>query len=259
MPLTLEQFKKARASGFTTEQIAGFEKRRAGEQKKPTVEQNLQGMFGESKMGQVAERVTVDALIAPLTEVARGLHKGAASFYSKLDATAQLIEKIPGVGKRGGLFENISEQQERAAENIPDTEMHKIPETAYEIIGRIPSIVTEFALARSALSAAKIPQILQARQAGALTEPAEFALIGALDEYAKNPETASLAEGARKGAIIGMTFPIALRGMKFLWNFGKGTASRWIEFVTGNRKLAKEFVENPRQFNLTQAVDQKLI
>jgi len=217
-----------------------------------TIQSVSKGMFGTSTAGKVAEQAVVETVLAPLSEVARGLYKGSASFYGKLDATAELMSKIPGIGKLD-VFGDIAASQERAAENIPDTQMHTVPKTVYEMIGGAVPMFTEFAVARGLLKGAgvtstltKIPKV----GSEALSEPAEFALLSALEAYAKNPETASLAEGAKRGVIVGMSFPIAQQGLKLLWKHGKNAASRYIESLTSDRKLAKEFIKNPNKYNL---------
>lgn len=215
-----------------------------------TVEQVFAGMFGEGKVGQIAERLTVDALISPLTEVSRGLYKHTAGFYEKADAVQQLIEKIPLVPDVPDVFANWASQLTETAEDIPETQMAQPTKTIYELIGGTIPIVTGFATAKSALGLAKVPQILEARKLGQLTQVGEFALVSALDAYAENPETASLAEGAREGAIIAMSFPIAFKGLGLLKNFGKGVAEKFIHFVTGSTRLAKDFVKDPRKYNL---------
>ena len=111
-------------------------------------------------------------------------------------------------------------------------------------------MVTEFAAAKKTLGATGAPTALKAKGFGELTQVGEFALVSALKEYSENPETKSLYEGAKEGAIIAMTIPIAQKGLGLLKNFGKATAERFVHFTTGSFKVAKDFVRNPSKYNL---------
>ena len=104
-------------------------------QQEATMEQLSQGIFGESKAGKLAENITVNTLISPLTEVARGLYKGSASFYGKADAVQQLIEKIPMVPDAPDIFANWAQNLTDVAESIPETQMNEPTKVIYDLLG----------------------------------------------------------------------------------------------------------------------------
>jgi len=229
----------------TRETVAQFQPQGQpqGQVQQQPQQQTTADVFGDTALTQ--------AILSPLTAVAKGLYKGAGSFYGKLDAVTQLLSNITGGRiKRGGLFGDISKEMDVAAEKLPDPEMHPALNTIYEMVGGAVPIVTEFAMGGKALKAAKVPQALSALKLEPLTETAKFSLIQALEEYKQNPEYKSLATGAARGAMVQMSFGVALKGMKLLWQHGKNTAQSYITWITNNKKLAKDFVDNPRKYNL---------
>ena len=232
---------------YLTQQNISFEEPK----QRRTVEDISRGLFGESQAGQIAERAVVDAVIAPLTEVGRGLINASAGFYETLDSATKLVTSITGGKGRGGAFGQWSSDLRRYAETeLPPTKIIPSIKTIYEIVGGSLPIVTEFAIAEKALVATGIPAKLSTAGLGELTETGKFALLGALDEYEKSGEYRSLGEGAKKGAILQMSFGIASRGLLLFQKFGKKVAEKWVAFTTGDPKLAKAFVANPRKFNL---------
>ncbi len=274
MPLSQEQFQKARSGGFSTEQIAGFEKRRgeettvqAGQPQADTfqseltvapetLEDEFSGVFGQSAIGQTAERVAVDAVLAPMTEFARGFHTGAAELNESLGAVAGLVNQIPIV-KNTGVFGiasdymgKLAEDQRQQAASLPPTEMPSILKGVYDLMGQAPAIYSEFAAAEGALGVAQVPKLLKLAKAEQLSEAATFALVNGVKSFGEENTMASFGEGAAEGAAFSMGFSLAGKGLSLLKNFGKKTARMYVKAITGDAELASDFVRNPSKYNL---------
>lgn len=214
------------------------------DQETETVQQIFKGAFGSG----TAENLIVNGAIAPLVEVSRGLYEGNSRFFGSLDAVSQMVRKL-GIPSPE-IFGEIAAEQRKIAEELPETQMSKVLSIPYNLIGTAIPTVTEFATAGKFLSATGVQGLLKMSGLQKLTPAAEFALIQGLSEYEDNPENSSFVKGAIEGATLGMTFGIAAKGLKLLYNFGKTTAQAWVRFTTGNPTLAKEFVNNPKKFNL---------
>ena len=235
-------------SGFSPEEArAELMRREATNQ--PTLQESFQGIFGDTKAGQITERTVVDGVMAPLTELGRGLVNASAGFYETLDAATDLVSSVTGTTK-GGYFNYAGKTLRRyAEEELPRTNMHAIPKTFYELMGGAVPVLTEFALGDKVLKLTGASHALTKAGLSALNEPAKFALLGALDEYEKSGEYKSLLEGASKGLSFGMTFGIATKAFELTAKFGKNVGKKWIEFTTNNKKLAEDFIDNPTKYN----------
>jgi len=242
-------------------------------QPKGTVTDLLSGTFGDSQIGQMTEGLVMDSIISPLTEFSRGLHKGTARFYEKADAVQTLLENvpiekipIPGVpniisqgllGKVADqipnsphMFKDWADNLNKVADDMPDTDMNPNIKTIYEFAGGTIPLLTEFATAKGILATSGTSRFLATKGFEQLNDVAKFAVVSALDEFSQNPENSALLEGAKKGAMVAMAFPIAAKGLELLKNAGKGAARNFIHFTTGSIKAAKDFVDNPRKYNL---------
>lgn len=80
-PLTEEQFNKARASGFTTEQIVEFEKKRKQEQQ-PMFKSEAEGRIALSK--QLQEQKKLEQQATPLSIAKKGLGNTALAYLNPL-------------------------------------------------------------------------------------------------------------------------------------------------------------------------------
>jgi hypothetical protein len=250
---------------------------------KPTVRELSRGMFGEGKVAQVAEGIVSDAVLSPLVATWRGLNRATSGFYDKAGAVADLANTVisdmpqevagvmpmgqtakmaqPVISEASELFKNWSNTTEQIADDLPETGMGKTIDTIYEIIGGAVPITTEFALAKGAvkamgmekgyeLLAKSFPKGFDPKATGIVSQVGQFSLLTALQEYADNPETESLARGAMRGATIGMIFPVAAASLKLLKTAGKNVAKAYVAATTGDKRLAQQFVDNPQKYNL---------
>lgn len=175
-------------------------------------------------------------LLNPLIPIAKGFSEGSASFYGKLDAVTKLMEKTIGV-KRGGMFEDFQKQSSAFAQSLPDTAGDKSINTVFEFAGSAIPVLSEFALF-------KAPGLKN------MSTVQQFATIQALEEYNKDPEIKSLIEGGAKGAAIGAGLKTGAKTFNVLYRNGKTLAKNWLTLLTRDKKLAEDFVANPKKYNL---------
>jgi hypothetical protein len=227
-------------------------------QPKGTVTDLFSGMFGESKVGQVAERITVDGIVAPLTEFTRGLYEGTGGFYNKLDAVQKLEETaLPGletlrdITKTGDIFSNFSKMMYDVAEDMPETNMSPVAKSVYQFMGGAIPAFTEFALADKLTSMTGIPNVLNRMGPGwaNLANVEKYAIYNTISDLANNPETTDIMKSLKTGAMVGMAFPIAFAGIEVVKNLGKRAGETFIHFITGKSSTAKDFVNNMWKYN----------
>jgi hypothetical protein len=181
-----------------------------------------------------------DAVVGPIAETVRGFAIGTSSFYNKLDAASKFIENTTGL-KRGGIFQDWSEQAKQVAEAIPETQQNPFNKIVFGAAGSTPAVLSEFAT---------VP-------GGNITK---FATLQAIEEYGKLEDpnfvegSAALLKGSRDGATVGMAFgaaPVLLtKARDVLAKIGKSAAKKFITFITGNKELAKDFVKNPDKYSV---------
>ena len=206
----------------------------------------------------VSSRLLREIVVDPLTEVSRGLHKSGAGFYDTLKGASDLLSKVTGVvkldkriyGERVQSFRNIADSLRRTADELPETNMLPFTKVVYETIGGIAPIITEFALAAKSFGISGVDNLLGIMKAGALSTPAQFATLDALKEFGREGTTESFIRGGKRGAIIGLSFPIASASLKLLWRGGKNAARGFLAWITGDKRLAQDFVNNPSKYNV---------
>lgn len=170
-----------------------------------------------------------------------GFYQGTESLFDKMDSAVKLIENSTGL-RRGGLFEDLANQSEIMQNIIPDDGKDNISSTVFNFIGQTPAILAEFA----AIPTGKLKPIASLA--------AKTGIISALEEYNNEETPGALAEGAIKGvtigAVTGGTFKALSKGFELLGKFGPKAAETWVKLTTGDAKLAKDFVKNPKKYNL---------
>lgn len=199
-----------------------------------------------------------EVLVDPLVEASRGLHRSGAAFYDTLQGASDLLGKVTGLdkldqriyGERQQNFRNIADNLRRTADELPETNMVPLTKVIYESVGGAIPIITEFALTAKAFGVAGVDKLLDIMKLNALSTPAQFATLDALKEFGREGTTESFIRGGKRGAIIGLSFPIASASLKLLWRGGKNAARGFLTWVTGDKKLAQDFVNNPNKYNV---------
>ena len=218
---------------------------------KPTVREIMSGKLGEGKVAQVAENIISDTIMSPLTAFARGFAQSGSAAYDKVRAVTELADTAIGtiqdtipqqaqqaipmmremgmarpalqqaLQQAGQVAGQFSEQMAGMGEQLPETGMGKGIDTVYEILGGVIPTVTSFAAAKTGLAQTGVSGVLKNLGLDQLNPVAQFSVLNAVQEYSKNPTTEALAKGASDGAIIGMSFPIASKGLQILKNAGR--------------------------------------
>jgi hypothetical protein len=238
---------------------------------KPTVRDLSRGMFGEGKVAQMTENAVADAIISPLTVVARGVYKGSEALYGRARGMTELAEAAigqiestvpesmhasipmmqgiqmakPALQQAGQMAGRAEEQMGEVARGLPDSGMGKGIDTVYELIGGAVPTLVGFAATKAGLAKAGIS--LGVDQ---LDSVAQFAVLSAAQEYSQDPTNEAALRGAGEGAAISMSFGIASKGLNLLKNAGKSAAKSFVHAFTKDTKLAKDFVDNPDKYNL---------
>lgn len=113
MPLTQEQFQKARDSGFTTEQIVGFEKKRTQEEITTKPQEKFSDIFNPSsyspqaiggrlqREGQAIYKEGISPILSGLSTAAFGLPKAIAQKAGVKEAIFPEQETLAGKATRG--------------------------------------------------------------------------------------------------------------------------------------------------------------
>jgi len=181
-----------------------------------------------------------DAVVGPIAETIRGFASGTASFYNKLDAASKFVENTTGL-KRGGIFQDWSEQAKSFADSIPETKQNPFNKFVFQAVGGTVPVLTQF----STTPGGNI---------------AKFAALEAIEEYGKLEDpnfkegTAALLEGSMSGATVGMAFGSApalfTKAKEVMAKAGKSAAKKFITFITSNKELSKDFVKNPDKYSV---------
>lgn len=195
--------------------------------------------------GRLAQEIGVpwwaeDAFLGPIAEFARGYGEASASLFGKLDSASRFLGEITGT-KSGGMFKEFERSAKQFAESIPETSQNPINKFVFQMGGSALPIAVEFGLARGG-------------------NVAKFATIGAIEEYGKEEDPTILTggkaviRGATEGAIIGMAIPSAVKAftkaVDLTMTAGKTAAKNFLTFITGNKAVAKDFVNNPEKYNV---------
>lgn len=201
------------------------------------------GSFGQPvlKAEGFGQDAGIGGIQGILLETIRGLYQGTESLMNTADSATKLIENTTGL-KRGGLFEDLAKLQKTMQELIPETDVGDIGKTVFNFLGQSPGIIAEF----EAVPVGKLT--------GIPSLAAKMGVLQSLEDYNKEESGQSLVKGFTTGALVGtatgLTFAAAGKGMDLLNKFGKTTAKTWIKLTTGDAKLAEDFVNNPKKYNL---------
>lgn len=157
--------------------------------------------IASTPVSQAPEKTLVQSIAEPITgagiEVLRGVYQGAGGLATKVDSLNDLIRNKSGINitdSFGQMGFNLNE----AAKELPETNTPGA--WIYNLAGQIPSIGVEYMGA--------------ATPAGLISRAA---VMGALNEYAKDNKDGSLVKGAVEGGVtMGLTagaFALAGKGL----------------------------------------------
>jgi hypothetical protein len=189
-------------------------------------------------VGEVGEQL----VSGPGRDLTAGILKGMQNVQKPISSVLE-FSRVPD---ELNLFKQSIGYYDNLLQNLPPARSDKYSRFINEMIGETPGIIAEFQQGGSLLRAPKIASTLS-RFKG-VGPAAELAVTRALEELKGGPVKAIKA-GA-EGAAVGLWVPVAIRGMGMLRSGLKDGAKKLIEVITGNKRLAEDFVKNPFRYSL---------
>ena len=170
-----------------------------------------------------------------LSEIYRGFTNATGSMFRELDGATKLLNNTLSI-PRSGAFEQFAVSSEYEANKIPETSLHGVDKAFLQVLGGAVPTTVQFA-------------------GSGLSTTGKMMVFSALREYEKEETLESLLKGAAEGATIDVAFrtaPVLLRkSIELLKRGGKSVARSFINFLTGDSKLANDFVTDPNKYALS--------
>jgi hypothetical protein len=183
----------------------------------------------------------IESLIqGPGSDIARGFTRGMAGVSRPL---AGILDAV-GVPDNLNLPKQSVEAYMNLSENVPSSTSPKIARFINEAIGETPGIIAEFEQGGALLKGLKIaPKLAQFKS---MSEAAQFAAVEAMEKIGEGFKPA--AEGALAGATVGLAFPAAQAAWDYGRRFGRSATKMLLRLSTGDKKLAEDFVADPKKY-----------
>ena len=197
----------------------------------------------------------IDSFKGAGIEANRGLQEGFGNVVENVGNLAAMtpIDMVTGGGLSGPI-KKFGQQYKTIAKNLPQTNMSGTAKGVYNLVGSAGPMVAEYSLLQSSLGPAIAPAFKSifgdVKAVHNITESSLFAVQGAIDNYRETGDVEGAIKGGVSGAQVGLGLGVAGKALEVSKQYGKGAAKLFIQGVTGDEKLAKDFVNNPFKYNL---------
>jgi hypothetical protein len=197
------------------------------------------------KFASGVSNVVNQAIEGPGRDLAEGALKGNIAVSRP---SASVLEAV-GVPDEYNLPKRIIQSAEELRRNLPEPKSAGAAKAINELIAEAPGITAEFLQGGAVMRGAGVTGMMAKTITGkSLIPAAELAVTRAMEELKEGfPEA---LDAAKEGALIGMAFPVALKGLGLIKQGLKSGAKKVIELSTGNPRLAEDFINHPFKYSL---------